>query len=114
MAFPVFKADYPRVYLKDGKTLLWPNRNLGDHYRVGRIAEEVEAALTTKRAPQPKSQPQPQPQRPDGTQYTYREAAVILGISEAAVFKRVRKYGWNAALARGDAHGHRRPLPVHG
>lgn len=98
--------DERRNTLRRGGGLAWPERNLKDHFQIGRTAEEVEAALTmVRRAPPPQPKPAPQlgnlPPPRNGIQFTYAEAAEILKISPAACYKRVLKHGWTRALAMG-------------
>lgn len=85
-------------------------------------AAEVEAALSRRRRATPAPVPQPpskrrgydpwhkgdgHPRQPvivpkelihNGRKFTYAEAGMMCGVSAAAMFKRVRKYGWPAAM----------------
>ncbi len=95
-------TDYGRRYRRDGVTLCWPERNLGDLWRPGQLAAEVEHALS--RPEHSKCEPPPKPKPP---QMSLSATARSLGISPAAMLKRVRRYGWAKAIGMGGRKAHR-------
>ncbi len=93
-----------RPHQRDGVTLLWPERNLGEHWQPGQLAAEVERALAKPIAEHSKhvtATPAPMPE----TMMTLAEAARSVGISPAAMLKRSRKFGsLKLAVAMGGRH----------
>jgi hypothetical protein len=92
----------PRRLCRDNVTPMWPDRAIGRDPSVN--LAEVERALSH---PQPPRAPAPQTRRPadigeppmrDGKKLTYTQAAAMRGISAAAMFKRVHRYGWSEAM----------------
>jgi len=97
---------------------MWPNRAVGREPSAN--LAEVKAALSRRRRRQPAPPPQPpskrrgydpwhkgdgHPRQPhtgplvhNGRKFTYAEAGRMCGVSAAAMFKRVRKFGWPAAM----------------
>ena len=73
--------DIGRHELRDGSGLMWPERNTGERFQVGRAATEVEAGLTRPprltpppaQAPPSRRPKPPAPKRgawPKGDEYT--------------------------------------------
>jgi hypothetical protein len=91
----------PRHVCRDNVTLLWPERAIGRDPAIN--LAEVEAALLRPQPPRAA----PQTRRPadigepptvNGKNLTYTRAAAMRGVSAAAMFKRVHRYGWSVAM----------------
>jgi hypothetical protein len=98
----------PRHELRDGSGKFWPERAIARDPAIN--AAEVERALSrpprskctaprTARAAWPANLGEPPIQ--NGRRLTYASAGVILGISPAAVHKRVARHGWTKAMTMG-------------
>jgi hypothetical protein len=111
----------PRHELRDGSGRFWPERAIGRDPAIN--VAEVEAALSRRRRPKccPPTTPPPPSRRPrapwhkqrvvvpkvlihDGRRFTYAEAGAKCGISGVAMFKRVRRVGWPAAMTGTNAN----------
>jgi hypothetical protein len=111
-----------RHELRDGSGLMWPERAMPQTAEEN--TAEIEAALSRRRRATPAPVPPPpsrrkpgpwhrgdgQPRQPvvipselthNGRKLTYAEAGALRGISAAAMFKRVRKFGFAAAMTMG-------------
>jgi hypothetical protein len=103
----------PRRVCRDDVTPMWPDRAIGRDPSVN--LAEVERALSRPRRRVPAAAPVPQtakadrrrtpppadigePPMRDGKKLTYTQAAAMRGVSPAAMYQRVHRYGWSEAM----------------
>jgi hypothetical protein len=51
------EVDFRRHELRAGSGKMWPERNTGEHFKIGRVATEVAAALSHRRHPRAPTPP---------------------------------------------------------
>ncbi len=101
----IMLTDNGRRYRRDGVTLCWPERNLGDLWKPGAVAAEVKRALSRPEHSKCEAPPEPVPEPPP--QMSLNAMARQLGISPAGLFQRVKRHGWSKAVAMGGRKAHR-------
>jgi hypothetical protein len=96
-----------RRYLRDNITLMFPERAIGRDpaINLAEVATALSRRHRRRQPPPPAPSPAPAarhaipPRQPgNGSQMTYAEAGRLVGITGPAMYKRVRKFGWAAAM----------------